>query len=298
MAFPTLGGIIPPVVTPMTPDQEIDLDGLRRHIDWQLASGVHGVFVLGTTGEFYALDEREKQAVVAAAVAHVNGRVPVYASTGAETTREVVRLTQMAEKEGVAGVSVITPYFLKPTQAELFDHFRRVAECTAAGVVLYNNPATCAGLSIEPDTVAKLAAIRNVIGIKDSSGDLQNTIEILRSTPRDTFSVLNGRDTLILAALQFGAQGAIPASCNIAPALCVGIYEAFVKGDLDGAHAAQSRLHPIRMAMSLGTGNGAVKEAMTLLGRPAGPNRFPISPLSDEKRAKLKSILDNAGVRG
>ena len=120
-----LRGIIPPVVTPMTPDQEIDLDGLRRHIDWLLAGGVHGVFVLGTTGEFYALDEREKQAIVAAAVAHVNGRVPVYAGTGAETTREVVRLTKMAEKEGVAGVSVITPYFLKPTQSELFDHFRR-----------------------------------------------------------------------------------------------------------------------------------------------------------------------------
>lgn len=292
-----LRGIIPPVVTPMTVDQEIDLDGLRRHIDWLLAGGVHGIFVLGTTGEFFALDEAEKQAVVAAAVAHVNGRAPVYAGTGAETTREVVRLTKMAEKEGVAGVSVITPYFLKPTQAELFDHFRRVAESTSAGVVLYNNPSTCAGLSIDPDTVAKLAALKNVIGIKDSSGDLQNTIEILRSTPRDTFSVLNGRDTLILAALQFGAHGAIPASCNIAPALCVGIYESFVKGDLDAASAFQARLHPIRMAMSLGTGNGAVKEAMALLGRPAGPNRFPISPLSDEKRAKLKSILDNAGVR-
>ena len=107
-----------------------------------------------------------------------------------------------------------------------------------------------------------------------------------------------GRDTLIFVALQFGAHGAIPASCNIAPVPCVGIYAAFVKGDLDGACVAQARLHPIRMAMSLGTGNGAVKEAMGLLGRPAGLNRFPIAPLSDEKRAKLKSILDNAGVRG
>ncbi|HUR56031.1 MAG TPA: dihydrodipicolinate synthase family protein, partial [Gemmataceae bacterium] len=179
-----------------------------------------------------------------------------------------------------------------------FDHFKRVAESTKLPVVLYNNPATCGGVSIDPETAARLAELPNVIGIKDSSGDLQNTIEILRSTPRDTFSVLNGRDTLILAALQFGAQGAIPASCNIAPRLCVGIYESFVKGDLDAAREFQSRLHPIRMAMSLGTGNGAVKEAMALLGRPAGPNRSPISPLNDEKRAKLKSILDSAGVRG
>lgn len=291
-----LRGIIPPVVTPMTADQELDLPGLRAVIDYQLAAGVHGIFVLGTTGEFYALDDREKQAVVAAAVEHCRGRAPVYAGTGAETTREVLRLTKMAEKEGAVGVSVITPYFLKPTQAELVDHFRRVAESTSVAVVLYNNPATCGGVSIDPDTCAKLAAVPNIVGIKDSSGDLQNTIEILRQTPRDTFAVLNGRDTLIFSALQMGAQGAIPASCNIAPALCVGIYEAFTKGDLTAAQGYQARLHGVRMAMTLGTGNGAVKEAMALLGRPTGPNRLPISPLSDEKRQKLRAILAAAGL--
>ena len=292
-----LHGIIPPVVTPMTADQELDLNGLRKHIDFMLSKGVHGIFVLGTTGEFYALDEREKQEVTAAAVAHCKGRTPVYVGTGAETTREVIRITKMAEKEGADGVSVIAPYFIKPSQAELVDHFKRVAESTKLPVVLYNNPATCGGLSIEPETCAKLAEVPNIIGIKDSSGDLQNTIEIIRSTPRDRFAVLNGRDTLILAALQFGAQGAIPASCNIAPDLCVGIYEAFAKGDIEAAKALQSRLHPIRMAMTLGTGNSAVKEAMGVLGRPAGPSRSPLSAFSDEKKAKLKAILEKAGVR-
>jgi 4-hydroxy-tetrahydrodipicolinate synthase len=291
-----LRGIIPPVVTPFTANQELDLPGLRRHIDWQLESGVHGIFVLGTTGEFYALDETEKQAVVADAVAHVGKRSPVFAGTGAETTREVIRLTKMAEKEGASGVSVITPYFIKPTQAELFDHFKRVAESTKLPVVLYNNPGTCGGLSIEPDTVARLAQVPNIIGIKDSSGDLQNTIEILRSTPRDKFSVLNGRDTLILAALQAGVQGAIPASCNVAPDLCVGLYESFAKGDLAAAKEFQSRLHPVRMAMSLGTGNGAIKEALALLGRPCGPNRSPVGPIGDDKRAKLMGILERAGL--
>src|SRR4051812_47499837 len=209
-----LRGIIPPVVTAFTANEELDLPRLKAHIDWQIESGVHGIFVLGTTGEFYAFEEREKQIVMATAVAHCRGRSPVYAGTGAETTREVVRLTKMAEKEGADGVSVITPYFIKPTQAELLDHFRRVAEATRLPVVLYNNPATCGGVSIDPDTAGRLAEVPNVIGIKDSSGDLQNTIEILRSTPRDTFAVLNGRDTLILAALQSGVQGAIPASCN------------------------------------------------------------------------------------
>lgn len=181
-----LHGIIPPAVTPMTADHELDLPGLRRHIDHLLAHRVHAVFVLGTTGEFYALDEGEKQAVVAAAVDHCRGRSPVWAGTGAETTREVIRLTKMAEREGADGVSVITPYFLKPTQAELVDHFRRVAESTSLPVVLYSNPGPCGGLAIEPDTAARLAGLPNVVGIKDSSGDLQNTIELLRVTPEDT----------------------------------------------------------------------------------------------------------------
>ena len=290
-----LQGIIPPVVTPMLADESLDLPGLRAHIDFLLGKGVHGIFVLGTTGEFYALDDFEKQAVTAAAVEHCRGRSPVYTGTGAESLREVLRLTKMAEREGVHGVSVITPYFIKPTQAELVDHFRAVAESTSLDVILYNNPATCGGVCIEPDTVAKLAEVPNIIGIKDSSGDLQNTLELIKRTPAD-FSVLMGRDTLLLAALLFGAKGAIPATCNIAPEFCVGIYESYQRGDLAAAHAFQDRLSPVRMALTLATGNGAVKEAMTLLGRPAGPNRRPISPLPAEKVEKMIRVLRGAGL--
>lgn len=290
-------GIIPPVVTPLLADESLDLPGLRKHIDFLLAKGVDAIFVLGTTGEFYALDEAEKQAVTAAAVEHCRGRCPVYVGTGAETTREVVRLTRMAEREGANGVSVITPYFLKPTQAEMIDHFRRVAENTRLAVVLYNNPGPT-GVSLDVDTVAKLAEVPNIVAIKDSSGDLANTIELLKATPRDSFSVLNGRDTLILAALMFGSHGAIPATCNVAPELCVGIYQAFTKGDIATARTLQDRLAPVRLSLTLGTGNGAVKEAMALLGRSAGPNRAPIGPLSAEKREKLKGILTKAGLMG
>lgn len=290
-------GIIPPVVTPLLADESLDLPGLRKHIDFLLAKGVDAIFVLGTTGEFYALDEAEKQAVTAAAVEHCRGRCPVYVGTGAETTREVVRLTQMAEREGADGVSVITPYFLKPTQPELIDHFRRVAENTRVAVVLYNNPGPT-GVTLEVDTVAKLAEVPNIVAIKDSSGDLANTIELLKATPRDKFSVLNGRDTLILAALMFGTHGAIPATCNVAPELCVGIYQAFTKGDIAAARTLQDRLAPVRLSLTLGTGNGAVKEAMALLGRSAGPNRAPIGPLPAEKREKLKAILAKAGLMG
>src|SRR5436189_4963340 len=142
-------GIVPPVATPMQANEDLDLPRLRWFLDHLIASGVHGVFVLGTNSEFYALDEDEKQAVIATTVAHVAGRVPVFAGTGAESTRETVRLTRMAEREGAQGVSVITPYFVAPSQQEIFDHYRRVAESTALPVVLYNNPATCGGVRID-----------------------------------------------------------------------------------------------------------------------------------------------------
>src|SRR3954453_14946153 len=158
-----LHGIIPPAVTPMRPNEDLDLPRLRETLDRLLAAGAHAQFVLGTTGEFYALDEAEKQAVIAEAVAHTNKRVPVIAGTGAETTREAVRLTKMAEREGADGVSVITPYFISPSQQEIYDHYRRIAEATKLPVVLYNNPSTCGGLSIGVETVARLAEIPNIL---------------------------------------------------------------------------------------------------------------------------------------
>lgn len=288
-------GIIPPVATPMRPNEDLDLPRFQTFLDRLLAAGVHGVFVLGTNSEFYALDEREKQEVMATAVAHVRGRVPVFAGTGAETTREVVRLTRLAEREGVAGVSVITPYFIHPNQQELADHYRRVAESTSLPVILYNNPSTCGGLKIEPDTVARLAGVPNIVGIKDSSGDLQNTLEILRLVPA-SFSVLQGRDTIIYPSLLFGARGAIPASANVAPQLCVEIYEAFRQGNHQAAQAAQKRLHPLRLSLSLGTMPGGVKAALDLLGGSIGPSRSPIAPFPPEKAEKMRQALREAGL--
>ncbi len=288
-------GIIPPVITPMKDNEDLDLPRLRWFLDHLIEQNVHGVFVLGTNSEFYALDEREKQEVIATAVAHVNKRVPVYAGTGAETTRETVRLTKMAEREGADGVSVITPYFVAPTQKEIHDHYRRIAEATSLPVVLYNNPATCGGVKIEPDTAAKLAEVPNILGIKDSSGDLQNTIEMIRVVP-ERFSVLMGRDTLIFSALMFGARGAVPATGNIAPALLVKIYETFRKGDIAGSKAAQLQLNPLRLALGLCTAPGAVKAALNLLGMNVGPCRSPVSGLAPEKVPLMRQALTRAGL--
>src|SRR5215470_1559152 len=242
--FMNIHGIIPPVATPMQPNEDLDLPRLKWFLDHLIKAGVHGVFVLGTNSEFYSLDEREKQEVIATAVAHVNKRVPVYAGTGAETTREVIRLTKMAEREGADGVSIITPYFVLPTQQEIATHYRRIAESTSLPVILYNNPGTCGGVKIDVDTVARLAQIPNILGVKDSSGDLQNTIEFIRVVP-ERFSVMMGRDTLIYFALVAGARGAVAATANVAPRLLVSIYESFRRGDHAAAAAAQRRLNPL-----------------------------------------------------
>src|SRR5437762_5441064 len=286
-------GIIPPVATPMQLNEDLDLPRLKWFLDHLIGEGVHGVFVLGTNSEFYALDEREKQEVIATAVAHVKKRVPVFAGTGAETTREAVRLTKMAEREGADGVSVITPYFIAPSQQEIFDHYRRIAEHTSLPVILYNNPSTCGGLKIDVDTVGRLAEVPNILGIKDSSGDLQNTNEYLRVVP-DRFAVMQGRDTLIFPSLLFGARGAVPATANIAPAILVEIYEAFRRGDLEASKAAQLRVNPIRLSLTFGTAPGGVKAALTLLGQSIGPSRSPVAPLSAEKLQKMKTALQQA----
>jgi 4-hydroxy-tetrahydrodipicolinate synthase len=286
-------GIIPPVATPMQANEDLDLPRLKWFLDHLINSGVHGVFVLGTNSEFYALDEREKQEVIATAVAHVNQRVPVFAGTGAETTREAVRLTQMAEREGVDGVSVITPYFVYPNQQEIYDHYRRIAEHTKLPVVLYNNPNTCGGLKIDVETVARLAQIPNILGIKDSSGDLQNTNEYLRVVP-DRFSVMQGRDTLIYQSLIWGARGSVPATANIAPALVARIYDEFVKGNHAAAMAAQKKLNPVRLSLTLGTAPGGVKTALALLGTPIGPCRSPVGPLPPDKVEKMRAALRQA----
>jgi len=288
-------GIIPPVATPMRADEELDLPRLRWFIDRLISGGVHGIFVLGTNSEFYALDEREKQAVIATAVEHVNKRVPVFAGTGAETTREVVRLPQMAEREGVDGVSIITPYFISPTQQEIFDHYRRIAEHTRLPVLLYNNPSTCGGIKIDVETVVRLAEIPNIAGMKDSSGDLQNTNEVIRAVP-ERFSVMMGRDTLIFPALMFGARGAVPATGNIAPSLLAEIYNAFQRGDLAASKAAQLRLNPLRLALSLCTAPGGVKAALEVLGHPIGPCRSPVAGLSADKLPKMRAALQAAGL--
>lgn len=287
-------GIIPPVVTPLLANEDLDLPRFKWFLDHLISHKVHALFVLGTNSEFYAFDETEKQQIVATAVAHVNKRLPVIVGTGAESTREVIRLTSMAEREGADGVSVITPYYVQPTQAELVTHYRKVAECTQLPVMLYNNPGPAGGVKITPDTVGKLVdSCPNIVAIKDSSGDLQNMIDYVRIVP-DRVSVFQGRDTIIYPSLICGAKGAVAASANVAPQLGVAIYEAFIRGDAEAAKAAQHRLHPVRLSLMLATAPGGPKAALKLLGIDLGPSRGPIAALAGEALEQMRQALREA----
>src|SRR5262249_55148434 len=200
-----------------------------------------------------------------------------------------------AEKKKPAGSPSTTPYSVRPTEKKIHAPYRRIAEHTSLPVILYNNPPTCGGLKIDVDTVARLAEIPNILAVKDSSGDLQNTNEYVRVVP-ERFTVLQGRDTLICPSLLFGARGAIPATGNIAPALLVEIYEAFRRGDLEASKAAQLRLNPLRLALNLCTPPGGVKAAMNVLGMSLGPCRSPIAPLAPERQQKMRAALVQAGL--
>jgi 4-hydroxy-tetrahydrodipicolinate synthase len=289
-------GIIPAVVTTLTNDGRFNEKAMRKLINYLIEGGVHGLFVVGTTGEFYGLTPEEKRDIYSITVDEVRGRVPVYAGTNGITTRETVTLTQIAEECRVDAVSVLTPMFVSPDQEQLIMHYRTIAENTGLPVLLYNNPPKTS-VSLTPATVAKLAEVPNIAGIKDSSGDMTVTAEYIRLTQhRYNFSVLMGRDTLIYGALCYGAAGSIAACANVAPGLCVEIYEKFIAGDLKGSLKAQFDLAPLRIAFSLGTFPAVIKESLSLLGIEAGPCMEPAGPMKVEERAQLRKVLADMGL--
>jgi 4-hydroxy-tetrahydrodipicolinate synthase len=287
-------GIIPAMVTPLTADEEINEKALRRLTNHLIDGKVHGVFAVGSQGEFWALSHDEKRRVWETVVDEARGRVPVYAGTVGVTTRETIELTRLAEKAGVDAVSILTPYFINPNDDQMFDHFKAVAESTSLPILVYTNPART-NLKISPGLLARLAQVKGIVGIKDSSGDLELTAEYIRVVPPG-FSVLMGRDTLIYAGLSYGTKGGIAATANVKPALVASIYDKYMAGDLAGALQAQRELAPLRLAFVWGTFPVVIKEALNLMGMDVGPCRAPVGPLTSDQRQKLKKVLQDMQV--
>lgn len=284
-------GIIPPIITPFTEDGKFNEPVYRKMVAHLIESGVHGVFPMGTTGEFYAVSDAEYEHILRVTMEEAAGRVTVYAGASHITTRGVINLIKIAEKVGVDAVSVLTPMFVSQTQDELYTFYKTVAESTHLPIVMYNNrPKT--NVHITPETAAKLAQIENIVAVKDSTGDMTNAAEYIRLTQdNDNFHVLMGRDTLIYAALCYGATGAIASCANVAPKVAVEIYEKYMAGDHAGALAAQFKLAPLRIACGMGTFPEVIKEGLELQGFAVGKCLDPIGRLTDAENAKLRDVL-------
>ncbi|EOS58346.1 dihydrodipicolinate synthase [Anaerotruncus sp. G3(2012)] len=294
-------GIIPPIITPFDENGRIDYPALAKMAVHLVDNGVHGLFPFGTTGEFYAVSDEEYVKAIETVRDAVAGKTnrygkPIQLIAGCShiTTREVVRLIKLVE--GVGGydaVSVLTPMFVSQTQDELYAYYKTIADSTTMPVIMYNNlPKT--NVTITPATAARLAKdCGNIIGVKDSTGDMTNTGEYLRLTmeERDHFNVMMGRDTLIYAALHYGCSGAVASCANVAPRVVADIYDKFMDGDWKGALEAQYRLAPLRIACGMGTFPEVIKEGLVLQGIPVGKCLEPIAELRPDEKEKLRQVL-------
>ncbi len=299
-------GVIPPIVTPFDESGAVRRDALSALAVHLLEGGVHGLFPFGTTGEFYAVEGAEYETALAAVrdaaagrTDRYGGRIQLLAGCNHITTRGVLRRIRQVERVGgYDAVSVLTPMFVSQTQEELYAYFRTIAEASSLPVLLYNNPPKT-GVRIAPATAARLARdCPNIVGIKDSSGDMTDCCEYLRLTEdlRDRFQVMMGRDTMIYAGLCCGCAGAVASCANVAPAVVAAIYDRHRAGDLAGAWEAQKTLAPLRLACSMGTFPEVIKEGLELQGIPAGKCLEPIARLRAAEREKLRAVLEEMGL--
>lgn len=289
-------GIIPPIVTPIDENGDVNYKVLEELADHLIKEGVHGLFPMGTTGEFYGVELEDYKKILETVKKAADGRVPVYGGVNSISTRGAIKLLRICEDVKVDAISVLTPMFISQTQDELYKYYETIASHSSLPIVLYNNkPKT--NITIEPSTVAKLSKIENIVGVKDSTGDMTNTAEYIRLTrDNDNFNVLLGRDTLIYAGLCCGATGAIASCANVAPKLTVSIYEKFIAGDLKGSLEAQFSLAPIRIISNMGTFPAVIKEGLVQQGINVGKCLDPIQRLNDSEISKLREVLKTAGL--
>jgi len=286
-------GVFAAMVTPMTDAQEVDYETLSSFADYLVAEGVHGIIPLGSTGEYYALNAQEREAVVAATLDAVSGRVPVLVGTNAGSTRRVIDYSQQAQKQGAAGLLLAAPYYSLPTPGELLEHFRAIDSAVDIPIMLYNYPGRT-GVDMTPDLVGQLADLGNVQYIKESTGDMTRVGEIVRRFG-DKITVFCGCDTLALESFLMGAAGWVGGVVNVLPAEHVELFELAVrKSDLPAAREIYYGLLPV---LSLMEGGGKytqfVKAGCGLTGHPVGPPRQPLAPPSAEEISQLEAILSS-----
>ena len=277
------------MVTPLS-ENGIDEAATRKLVNKLINDGVHGLFILGTNGEFYALSEEEKLTLVKIVVDEAAGRVPIFAGSGGISTEAVIQLTNQFAELGIDAVSIITPYLIKISDEELIQHYQAIAANTNLPIILYNIPANTK-ISISEQVFKELIKIPRIVGIKDSSGQLENIQMYLDLNDRADFSVLVGSDSLILPALQKGADGAVAATSNVLTKTDLGIYQAYLANNLEKAARLQESINDFRRVLKLATVPSVLKYSLGLTGIPVGPPKSPVRGVTPELDTEIRNTL-------
>jgi len=276
------------LVTPFK-DNRVDVEKLKELVEFHIKKGTSGIVPCGTTGESPTLSHEEHRVVIETVVKAVNGRIKVIAGTGSNNTNEAIELTQFAKKVEADGCLVITPYYNKPTQNGLYLHFKKIAETVDIPIVMYNVPGRT-GINLLPSTAAKLSKIKNIVGVKEASGNITQISQIVRECTEE-FDVLSGDDAMTFPILAVGGKGVISVAANIAPAEVAGLVEAFNGGDIKKAREIHLKMLPFFGAMFYETNPIPVKTSMNLMGMISEEIRLPLCKMSDENLKKLKTTL-------
>jgi len=294
MAKPTISGSIVAIVTPMFADGRLDLARFRALIDWHVAEGTDGIVVVGTTGESPTVDFDEHKHLIRVAVEHAAGRIPVIAGTGANSTKEAIELTDSATRAGAAACLSVVPYYNKPSQEGLYQHFKAVAERTDLPQIVYNVPGRTVA-DLQNDTVLRLAQIPNIVGIKDATANIERGSDLLRRAPRG-FAIYSGDDATCLALMLLGGQGVISVTANVAPRAMHEMAAAALKGEVATAREINFRLLGLHTKLFVEANPMPVKWALAEMGLIESGLRLPMTPLSAGYHDVVRDALRQAAV--
>ena len=287
-------GSIVAIVTPMHEDGSLDLPAFRVLIDFHIEQGTDAIVVVGTTGESPTVNLEEHETLIAEAVKHVAGRIPVIAGTGANSTREAIELAAFAKRAGADASLSVVPYYNRPTQEGLYQHFKAIAEAVDMPHILYNVPGRTVA-DMNNDTVLRLAQIPNIVGIKDATGNIERGSDLLQRAP-EGFAIYSGDDASTLALMLLGAHGTISVTANVAPALMHQMCVAALAGDVKTAREINFRLLGLHRSLFLEANPIPVKWAVSRMGRMKNTLRLPLTPLSSTAHAPIEQAMRQAGV--
>ena len=283
------------LVTPMHADNSLDWDSLHKLVDWHLEQGTHAIVAMGTTGESATLDVEEHLLVIKKVVDQINGRIPVIAGTGANSTSEAVELTQAAKDVGADACLLVTPYYNKPTQEGLFLHHQFVAKAVAIPQYLYNVPGRT-GVDMKPETALRLAKVPNIVGIKEATGDLERAKVLIGQAP-NSFAILSGDDATAVDLILLGGKGDISVTANVVPAAIARMCELALAGKTEEARAINQQLLPLHDAMFVESNPIPVKWAVEQLGLIQSGIRLPLTRLSEQYHQQVAAAMQKAGCQ-